>query len=147
MTGDAVGVITLTRRQVALLAGPLLLVLALAGSRLAATGTASAPVEAAPLVASDGNAPAAGAAAVTSGLYVHVVGAVRRAGLYRLREGSRVADAVRRAGGVTRRGDVALVNLAAPLADGMQVIVPARPRAERGRIGRGAGGAPCPPGK
>ena len=52
---------------------------------------------------------------------------MRRAGLYRLREGARVADAIRRAGGVSARADVALVNLAAPLADGMQVVVPARP--------------------
>ena len=57
---------------------------------------------------------------------------MRRAGLYRLREGSRVADAVRRAGGPTPRADIALVNLAAPLADGMQVVVPhGRSRAPR----------------
>jgi competence protein ComEA len=57
---------------------------------------------------------------------VHVVGAVRRPGLYRLREGSRVADAVARAGGAGARADLALVKLAAPVADGQQVVVPAR---------------------
>ena len=63
-------------------------------------------------------------------LTVHVVGAVRRPGLYRFREDSRVADAVRRAGGATRKADLALVNLAAPLADGLQVVIPRRlPRA------------------
>jgi competence protein ComEA len=55
-----------------------------------------------------------------------VVGAVRRPGLYRLKEGSRIADAVARAGGATRRADVSLVNLAAPIVDGAQVVVPRR---------------------
>ena len=60
-----------------------------------------------------------------------MVGAVRRPGLYRLREGSRIADAVARAGGATRRADVSLVNLAAPIADGAQVVVPERAPAPR----------------
>jgi competence protein ComEA len=57
---------------------------------------------------------------------VHVVGAVRRPGLFRLPEGSRVADAVERAGGATRGADLAGLNLAAPLVDGTQVLVPRR---------------------
>ena len=59
-------------------------------------------------------------------LVVHVVGAVRRPGLYRFPEGSRVADAVRRAGGATRHADLSQINLAAPMADGLQVVVPRR---------------------
>ena len=59
-------------------------------------------------------------------LVVHVAGAVRRPGLYRLAEGKRVADAVARAGGATAPADTAAINLAAPLADGMQVLVPRR---------------------
>jgi competence protein ComEA len=55
---------------------------------------------------------------------VHVVGAVRRPGLYRLKDGARVADALTRAGGATAKADLALVNLAAPVADGAQIIVP-----------------------
>ena len=51
---------------------------------------------------------------------------MRRPGLYRLAQGARVADAVARAGGATRKADLALVNLAAPLADGTQIVVPAR---------------------
>lgn len=57
---------------------------------------------------------------------VHVAGAVRRPGVYRLAAGSRVNDALRRAGGARRRADLTAVNLAAKLEDGRQVIVPER---------------------
>jgi len=66
------------------------------------------------------------------GLYVHVAGAVRRPGLYRVPEGSRVAAALERAGGPTRKAEVAAVNLAAPVEDGQQVVVPARGAAAPG---------------
>jgi competence protein ComEA len=69
---------------------------------------------------------AAPAHAVAKLLVVDVAGAVRRPGLYRLAPGTRIADAVARAGGATAKADVNLVNLAAPLADGEQVVVPAR---------------------
>jgi competence protein ComEA len=57
---------------------------------------------------------------------VDVAGAVLRPGVYRLPRGSRVADAIERAGGTTRRAEASLVNRAAPVADGQQVLVPAR---------------------
>jgi competence protein ComEA len=60
------------------------------------------------------------------GLVVHVAGEVRKPGVYRLSAGSRVTDAVERAGGVTPRGSADAINLAATLADGQQIVVPAR---------------------
>jgi competence protein ComEA len=61
-----------------------------------------------------------------SRLVIHVAGAVRSPGVYRLREGARVDDAVRRAGGASRGADLAQLNLAAKLEDGRQVLVPRR---------------------
>jgi competence protein ComEA len=55
---------------------------------------------------------------------VHVAGAVSLPGVYRLPAGSRVTDAVERAGGATRGAGVDGINLAAPLSDGQQVVVP-----------------------
>lgn len=65
-------------------------------------------------------------------LVVDVSGAVIRPGVYRLPDGSRVIDAIRRAGGPSGRAMVAGINRAAALADGQQVVVPARlPVADR----------------
>jgi competence protein ComEA len=57
-------------------------------------------------------------------LVVDVTGAVRRPGVYRMPAGSRVNDAVTRAGGPTLHAELEAVNLAARLADGQQVVVP-----------------------
>ena len=59
---------------------------------------------------------------------VHVVGAVRRPGVYHVPRWARLAGALRRAGGPARRADLQGVNLAAKVADGQQVIVPSRVR-------------------
>ncbi len=61
-----------------------------------------------------------------SDVVVHVAGAVERPGVYRLPAGSRVDDAVRRAGGADVKAELEAVNLAARLADGQQVVVPER---------------------
>ena len=81
--------------------------------------------------------------AAGAGLYVHVAGAVRRPDLYRLRDGSRVAAAIQKAGGPSPRAELSGVNLAAPVEDGQQIVVPgagARP-AGGGRRPAGGGGA------
>lgn len=57
------------------------------------------------------------------GVYVHVAGAVRDAGLYRLEVGDRIADAVARAGGLADDAAQDRVNLARPVADGKQILV------------------------
>lgn len=74
---------------------------------------------------------------------VHVAGAVRRPGVYRLAAGARVDDALRSAGGARGRADLTAVNLAAKLEDGRQVLVPERAPAAGGGAGSGAtrGGA------
>lgn len=79
-------------------------------------------------------------------LVVDVTGAVRQPGVYRMPAGSRVNDAVTRAGGATGKAELEAVNLAARLADGQQVVVPERlaagasataPTAEDGPISLG----------
>jgi competence protein ComEA len=60
----------------------------------------------------------------TRDVVVHVAGEVQKPGVYRMPAGSRVADAVERAGGMTRAGDEDAINLAARLSDGQQIVVP-----------------------
>ena len=110
--------LSLTRPRALAAAALLLVVLVVAGRFLASSGAASAPE--ADVVAEPVRAEP------PSPVVVHVVGAVRRPGLYRLTRGRRVADAVARAGGAADDADLGLINLAAPVADGQQVIVPAR---------------------
>ena len=106
-----------SRRRALVLAAAALVLLAVAGRTLGGAGAAAEQ---------PGQALVAEPATAASRLTVHVAGAVRRPGLYRLAEGKRVADAVARAGGATARADTAAINLAAPLADGVQVLVPRR---------------------
>lgn len=80
-----------------------------------------------------------------SDVVVDVTGGVRDPGVYRLPAGSRVDDAVKRAGGATGKAELDAINLAARLADGQQVVVPER--VPTGAVGTGtapgasAGGA------
>jgi competence protein ComEA len=85
--------------------------------------------------------PAHSASSAAPALVVDVAGAVRRPGLYRLARGTRIADALALAGGYTRRADRVAVNLAAPVADGEQIVVPAR---GSGTAGASSGAGPSP---
>jgi len=87
-------------------------------------------------------APARSAeAGVGRALVVDVAGAVRRPGLYHLARGMRIADAIAAAGGFARRADPVAVNLAAPVADGEEIVVPAR---GAGTAGASSGAGPSP---
>lgn len=68
--------------------------------------------------------PSAAASAPGGLVVVHVVGAVAAPGVVTLDSGSRVVDAVDAAGGATADADLSGLNLARPLVDGEQVVVP-----------------------
>jgi competence protein ComEA len=89
--------------------------------------------------------PEATAAGGTPGIFVHVLGAVARPGLFEVRDGARVVDVVAAAGGLLATADQAGVNLARPVTDGEQLYVPNQgevvaPAAPAG-AGTGAAGA------
>jgi competence protein ComEA len=75
-------------------------------------------------------------------LYVHVAGAVRRPGLYRVRHGARVAAALSQAGGPTGKAELTGTNLAARVEDGQQIVVPVRGAAVPAGAAPTAGAAP-----
>jgi competence protein ComEA len=80
-------------------------------------------------------------------LVVDVAGEVRRPGVYRVPSGSRVDAAVQQAGGFTRHGESSAVNLAMPLHDGQQVVVPRHgsvPTPGTAPVGGAAGGSGGP---
>jgi competence protein ComEA len=71
-------------------------------------------------------------------IMVHVVGEVREPGLYQFPMGARVVDAVDRAGGLTAAADANALNMAARLADGQRIAIPAQglaaPSVSAGRL-------------
>jgi competence protein ComEA len=121
-----------------LAAAILALVLVVVVWRHAAAGS-PAPLRVAPIAGDGATGPGAAPVVAARLLVVDVVGAVRRPGLVRLREGARVADAIARAGGLERGAERSGVNFAAPVADGQQVLVP-----RRGPVAAGAGASSGP---
>lgn len=75
-------------------------------------------------------------------MVVHVAGAVKRPGLYRLPPGSRNDDAVKMAGGPTEKADLDGVNLALVAEDGAQLLVPEKGVAPRATPGQAETAAP-----
>jgi competence protein ComEA len=78
-------------------------------------------------------------------LIVDVAGWVRRPGVYELAEGDRVIDALEAAGGARKGAILAGINLAAPVQDGQQVLVPdpSSAEGEGPATGTGAGSGPA----
>lgn len=70
-----------------------------------------------------------GSASGSDALCVDVAGAVASPGLYRLQAGSRVDDAIKAAGGLAENAHRESVNLARPLSDGEQLVVPTKEQA------------------
>ena len=130
----------LTPRQLALCvaAAVLMVVLGISQLRRGGGGEPAAPPEPATIAVEESGGGG-------ERLMIHVAGAVRRPGVYRLRSGARVDDAVQRAGGATRRADLGGLNLAAELEDGRQVLVPVRARPGGGGAAATAGGAASAP--
>jgi competence protein ComEA len=109
----------LSRRQLFGAATALVVLLLLAIRHFGGSGSAAPAVTPLP-------APVRAKPAAAKLFVVDVAGAVRHAGLYRLRSGSRIDDAIAAAGGATAKAQLDSVNLAAPVADGEQVVVPGR---------------------
>jgi competence protein ComEA len=89
--------------------------------------------------------PSAGAGP-TNTIVVDVVGAVHKPGVYDFPQGARVIDAVRAAGGFMSGAKAQAINLARPLVDGEQVVVPKKGEASTAGSGRGAGPSAQQPG-
>lgn len=118
----------LSRAQLAVYAA-LAVVALMLGSRWIRSGGEDASASAGadqPFESAGGESDSTGESFETTGgdLVVHVAGAVAKPGVYRMPPGSRVTDAIDRAGGTTGGAAADVINLAAPLADGQQIQVP-----------------------
>lgn len=89
---------------------------------------------------SGGSSPSTGVA-----LVVDVVGQVKHPGVVHLPTGARVLDAVTAAGGALRSAQTSAVNLARPVVDGEQVVIPKHGQSAV-PTGAGAGSVIVPPG-
>lgn len=57
-------------------------------------------------------------------IVIHITGAVKRQGIVKLRNGSRIADAIEAAGGTIKESDLSKINLAYLVKDGQKIYVP-----------------------
>jgi competence protein ComEA len=142
--------VQLSRRQIVAYAAVAVVVVAV-GVRYVVLPRSSGPSQAqavvlAPVAATSAGSGAAGGGGFSSeaaspsaspDVVVYVCGAVRSPGVVRLPAGARVTDALEIAGGPTAKAELAAVNLAAPIADGQQIVVP-----EKGAVSVAPAGAP-----
>nr|WP_240393871.1 ComEA family DNA-binding protein [Corynebacterium lactis] len=98
-------------------------------------GSAAAPGSVGPSPSTSEPAPTA-----SGPLIVSVVGLVHRPGVVEVRAGARVIEAIDKAGGLLPEANPASVNLAAPLADGQQIVVGLEPATTGPVPGAGSGG-------
>lgn len=59
-------------------------------------------------------------------IIVHIIGEVKKEGIVSLKEGDRVIDAIKKAGGETKNADLSQVNLAYILSDGQKIYIPSK---------------------
>lgn len=59
-------------------------------------------------------------------IIVHVSGEVNNPGIIELKEGSRIADAIEKAGGSTEYADLSKINLAYEIKDGQKINIPSK---------------------
>ena len=136
---------SLTRSQL-LVYGAVAVALLLIGARWIRSGdqssSAAGGVSLSPAAGSSGSADGSFEVSAGSGedVVVHVAGAVEEPAVYRLPAGSRVGDAVQRAGGPTARAALEGLNLAARLTDGQQIVMPSRAAGPAG-VAASSGGA------
>lgn len=57
---------------------------------------------------------------------VHIAGQVKQPGIVRIKEGSRIADIIEKAGGLTEDADITNVNLAYIIEDGQKITIPSK---------------------
>lgn len=55
---------------------------------------------------------------------IHITGSVKNPGIVKLKEGSRIEDAIEAAGGLTENADITKVNLAYVVEDGTKIKIP-----------------------
>ncbi|WP_236082171.1 ComEA family DNA-binding protein [Acidipropionibacterium jensenii] len=119
---------TLTAPHLSALGIVLVLVLAVVAVWLMRARPSTVPLSAvsmSPVVSAAPSTPVAASPSVDTRIRVHVLGRVARPGVHQLPGGARVVDAVSAAGGMAAGAHPGRLNLAAPVCDGCQVVIPA----------------------
>lgn len=108
-----------------LMVGAVLVVAAVAGGLWLTRPPSQPPEVSLPFASTTAATVVTSTSAAPTALVVHVAGAVVQPGVHEIGAGERVIDAINAAGGLAPQADGARINLAAPVADGERVYVPA----------------------